>query len=133
MLENYRNVLVVDDEPLLVRCMTAFLEDLGLKAHGCTRGLDALEHLESSPGVFGLLIVDQNMPMISGMELIERAKLIQPTLQTIICSGWPPGKDGAADAFLSKPYRETDLRNLVTDLLTETRAVPSPTPQVGIE
>ena len=110
-------VMVVDDQKLVMQSMVLALDMLGLKVNGHTCALEALEALEASPSHYDLLIADQRMPSLTGDELISKAKLIQPSIATVICSGLPSIETEGADAFLLKPFEIDQLQKVLEEVL----------------
>jgi CheY-like chemotaxis protein len=110
-----RRVLVVDDEPQLVRMLATMLRREGYEALQAASGEEALALLASEPPV-DLLITDVGMgPSMNGWELAERARSDRPDLPVILATGWgatidPDDARGRGIcAILSKPYRRADL------------------------
>jgi CheY-like chemotaxis protein len=102
----------VDDEPIVVKIVSGFLEEsaetLG-RAHSAD---DALELLQN--GNFELLIADRFMPGMDGIQLIQQARARQPEIKTILISGVatkPLDKNGGevADLFMPKPFSKAEL------------------------
>lgn len=87
-MERAIKVLLVDDEFVVLdqvrRCIA--WEELGVELIGCCENaLDALEQLIDE--VPDILITDIKMPVMSGLELIEKAKQMNPHMQCIVLSG----------------------------------------------
>ncbi len=80
-------ILVVDDEPLLVRINTRILEDYGYTVTGVTDSLEALEKVRADSKQFDLIITDQTMPGLTGSELAKAVLEITPLMPIIICTG----------------------------------------------
>jgi len=106
-------VLVVDDEPMVLRLLTSQVELLGYEATGVVSGQDALELLEKKP--FHLMITDIMMPDINGLTLMRRAMAIQPNLECIVVSGQADlavaveaMKIGAIN-YIQKPFSRSEL------------------------
>lgn len=64
------HILIVDDDPLAAELAVALLEDLGHRCSIAGNGLDALALLDGE-GAVGMVISDLNMPLMSGLELLE--------------------------------------------------------------
>ncbi len=79
---------MVDDEPALVDVGRAWLEGLGYQVKTCTNSLEALDLFRNQPQEFDLIITDQTMPVLSGLELTRRALAIRPDIPIILCSGY---------------------------------------------
>jgi two-component system, cell cycle sensor histidine kinase and response regulator CckA len=95
-------ILCVDDEenPLILRKLV--LQKAGYAVLAARSGTEALEITNSQE--VDLVLSDQLMPGITGVELARRVKLEHPDLPVILLSGVneiPVGAD-SADAFLSK-------------------------------
>ncbi len=80
------NTLLVDDHALIIDGLSALLAenpDINIVATATSANF-ALSYLEQQD--FDLLITDYNMPDMSGLALIQRAKSIQPTLKIVMLS-----------------------------------------------
>ncbi len=78
-------ILVVDDEPMVLKLLTMQVERLGYAAIPAARGPEALALLKKSP--FHLLITDIMMPDMDGLALMQQAVAIQSDLECIVVSG----------------------------------------------
>ena len=81
------NILIVDDEPILLRATKRHLESNGYKVTAISDGKEALETIRLNPEKFDLLITDQTMPKLSGIDLAAAVKESHPDLPVIICTG----------------------------------------------
>jgi signal transduction histidine kinase len=79
-------VLVVDDEPAIVRLCQRFLERAGFEVVTTTEPRAGLELLRKEK--FDLLLVDIRMPEIDGFELIAQARQYQPELAVLVMTGF---------------------------------------------
>ena len=119
--------LVVDDEPIIVKIVSSFLEDIALyiaKAHSAEEAMNLLQNEE-----FEMLITDRFMPGMDGIELIQAATHYKDGLKTILISGvatQPLDSNGrkVADCFLPKPFSKTHLLEQVAQLLNSTAHHP---------
>jgi len=83
------NVMIVDDEPLILRGMHSILEwnRYGLRiASEASSGEEAVERFLESP--VDIVITDIRMPGISGLELIETIRSVDPNVKFIVLSGY---------------------------------------------
>ncbi len=111
-------MLVVDDDPVVAAGTVAMLEDLGHSATEVASADAALQLLRSAAAV-DLVITDQAMPGMTGIELAACIRHSWPQLPVAITSGYlelPPDGDLALPR-LSKPYRQADLAALVARLV----------------
>ena len=104
-------ILVVDDE-LEVRVVVAeFLQDLGYSVLRADTGVQALALLREQPAI-DLLLTDVRMPLMSGIELANRAAERYPLLKIILMSGYS-GTSQMNRRFLRKPFRMKELEAAV--------------------
>ena len=71
-----------DDEIDLLKPHILFLENKGYEVETVTNGRDALDALGTQ--IFNLIILDENMPGISGLEALQRIKILQPNVPVIM-------------------------------------------------
>ena len=76
-------ILVIDDEPVIVRMCEKVLGDQGHTVQGFTSTQEALAYLAAGPNA-DLLVVDYRMPELNGFEFIQRAWDLQPKLRVIM-------------------------------------------------
>jgi len=107
-------VLLVDDEVNAVSALTALLGDEGLDVASATSGEQALTLVDASwPDV---VVVDVEMPGMSGLTLLERLRARDPALPAVIMSGHMEAHAGIAEArgrggvaYVSKPVDVDEL------------------------
>jgi YesN/AraC family two-component response regulator len=81
------NILIVDDEPLICEGLTGLLSTSGIAINGLFNahsGYEALDYLRMED--IDLLVTDIQMGSMSGIELMQQAKIIKPWVQVIIIS-----------------------------------------------
>jgi PAS domain S-box-containing protein len=103
-------VLVVDDDHLVLMNTAAMLEDLGHDVIEATSGEQALRALRRGKKI-DLVVTDQLMPGMTGMQLIQAIKADSPHMPIILATGYadlPSGIDPDVPR-LSKPFRQADL------------------------
>jgi PAS domain S-box-containing protein len=128
-------VLVVDDDPLVLQNTAALLEDLGHTVIETASGEEALNHLASG-GAADLVITDQAMPRMTGMQLIEKIKAQQPLLPIILATGYADLRAGTGLRLvrLNKPFRQDALIRAISEALQlpeKTKNVVSLRPRQG--
>jgi response regulator RpfG family c-di-GMP phosphodiesterase len=77
-------ILVVDDEKIFLSALQLTLQRAGYEAVACSSPLAALEELNRRK--FSVVISDQLMPELSGLELLGKARLIQPFATRILAT-----------------------------------------------
>jgi CheY-like chemotaxis protein len=81
-------ILFVDDEQSLAEVGKELLENLGYRVDSKTSSISALETFRSHPEKFDLVITDQTMPHMTGVQLAEELKKIRPDIPIILCTGF---------------------------------------------
>ncbi len=106
-------ILCVDDEP-----QELFMLEVVLKGQfnivTASSGQEALQKLMESP--ITILLSDQGMPDMTGVELCERVKVLYPALQRILLTGFDDAKTvidainrGGVSRYLTKPFDKDEL------------------------
>lgn len=122
-------VLVVDDDPSILKGLCAAFERVGIFADTAVDGAQALKSLMSSAP--DLMITDIIMPEREGLETIMAARASAPDLKIIAMSGGGRVDSGeflgvaralGADAVLRKPFRPSQLIALAQEVMAETEA-----------
>jgi len=75
-------VLVVDDEAIVLRTLEDTLRDEGYEVTTARDGLAALDHVNRQS--FAVILSDQRMPRMTGLEFLSKAKLVQPDASRIL-------------------------------------------------
>ncbi|HTI66220.1 MAG TPA: PAS domain S-box protein [Caulobacteraceae bacterium] len=107
-------VLAVDDDALVLMNTVCMLEDLGHDVLQATSGREALALLQTGRRL-DLVITDQAMPQMTGVQLAEAIKAEWPDLPVVLATGYaelPPGLDPGLPR-LSKPFLQRDLARAV--------------------
>jgi CheY-like chemotaxis protein len=113
-------VLVVDDDSLVLTNMSAMLEDIGHRVFEADSARKALSILRREKQI-DLVITDQAMPRMTGIELITAIKSERPGLATILATGYaelPPETD-PLQLKLAKPFRQRELVHAVKQAMNE--------------
>jgi PAS domain S-box-containing protein len=109
-------ILAVDDDALVLLNIAAMLEDVGHSVTQANSGSQAMDALGRQR--FDLVITDQGMPHMTGIELIEKIRRDFPDLPVLLATGFAELPPGAAVGVprLSKPFLQADLVEAVTDM-----------------
>jgi two-component system cell cycle sensor histidine kinase/response regulator CckA len=116
-------ILLVDDEPPLLRLMQTYLKKLGYTVEACLDGRSATAAFDAAGGAFDLLVADVTLPDISGKDLAVQLAASQPKLRVLLCSGYPVQLNGLPDNLrdrfgaLDKPFVPNMLASSVEKLL----------------
>jgi two-component system KDP operon response regulator KdpE len=101
-------ILLVDDEPTILRALQVSLESQGYTVAGVTTGEQAVAKTASLPP--DLVLLDLGLPGIDGFEVLRRIRTFAPTLPVVVVSahGDDASKvralDQGADDYVSKPF-----------------------------
>ena len=103
-------ILAVDDDSLVLSNVAVMLEDLGHKVIAVGSGAKAIEEIESMPSI-DVVITDQAMPVMTGLQLIEILRARRPGLPVILATGFAelPPKLSPSIGRLSKPFTQRAL------------------------
>jgi diguanylate cyclase (GGDEF)-like protein/PAS domain S-box-containing protein len=115
-----RVLLLVDDEPNISMSLKRLLRADGYRILVATSGKEGLEMLADNP--VGVIISDQRMPEMTGVEFLGQVKDIYPNTIRIVLSGYTELKsvtdainEGAIYKFLTKPWDDDQLREQVRE------------------
>jgi two-component system response regulator HydG len=105
-------VLVVDDEPTLLRALEALLKKKGYEVVGLDSPIAATQRLAAED--FDVALLDIKMPQLSGLELLNAVKHRRPEIEVIMMTGHATVetalqavKGGAYD-YLTKPFEDVE-------------------------
>ncbi len=82
------NILFIDDEVAIVNLMEEALNKLGYSVTPMTDSVEALTIFQQCPQSFDLVITDQTMPRITGINLAHKLRTIRPKIPIILCTGF---------------------------------------------
>jgi len=117
-------ILVVDDDPDIMRIVLHTLNNAGYRAIPAYGGEDALRKVERDD--FALILTDLAMPQMSGVALIDALRNYARTAETPIVAmtaftwdtiGRTAGEVGC-DGYLTKPFRAAQLLETVARFLS---------------
>jgi len=120
------HILLVDDDVLVREAMVPLLENLGHTVTVTASGQEALDQLQAGLNT-DLVIVDQNMPGLSGEETVARMLELRPELPVLMASGYyAPARAGESPlagrtgagliGSISKPFSRDELRRAIEAL-----------------
>jgi len=118
-------ILLVDDDPMLIKSLQDALQDDGHQitaTHGGQAGIDAFAAAQKRGETPDLVITDLGMPHVDGRKVASSIKMLSATTPVILLTGW--GQRLAAendipphvDRLLSKPPRLHELRAALAEL-----------------
>jgi len=119
-------ILIADDEEQILEVMVDILEMAGHQVVGVTDGEEALEALRQK--TFDVALFDVMMPKLDGYHAAQQVHgMPNPPKMVIVTSRNFDGDKGAleaagVDAFLSKPFQNRDLVEVVANLLAQKKS-----------
>lgn len=117
-------ILFVDDEEIICETYCDMLLKLGYEVSTRISSIEALETFSVNPNDFDLVIMDQVMPRLSGLELADHMKRIRPDISIILCTGYSElitpqtAYDFGIDKVLIKPVGIGQMREVVESTLS---------------
>jgi len=118
-------ILLVDDEDPILDFVTEMLSNRGYKVTKCMNSETALSLFEETPEKFNLVITDQTMPKLTGLDLSKRLLAIRADIPIILCSGYSElvdeekAKSIGIRSYLNKPIDQKQLLQVINDSLSE--------------
>jgi len=118
-----KKVLVVDDSALIHQMYKMVLMRYRCKVVDALNGQEALDKLEQNPDV-DMMLVDINMPLMNGLEFIQKVKALgkYDAIPIIIVSTEGKEEDTqrgmaiGAKGYVKKPFQPSDLHALISKL-----------------
>ncbi len=118
-------ILLIDDELMLVEMSQTMLERLGYEVTVRMSSVEALTTFKNQPDAFDLVITDQTMPGMTGIDLARRMLQIRPDLPIILCTGYSnilseeKVKATGIKGFALKPLAKREISTLVRQVLDQ--------------
>lgn len=125
MLAGRKKILIIDDDPLLVRSLSDTLQSDGhlvITANGGEEGIKTFRSIQPGNEKFDIVITDLGMPYTDGRKVAQLVKELSSETPVVLLTGWgqriveegeiPP----FVDRVLSKPPKLRDLREVIFDL-----------------
>ncbi|MEJ2143299.1 MAG: response regulator [Gammaproteobacteria bacterium] len=129
MDEKQTSILLVDDDDLSLALLNTFLANSGYNIATAADGLKAWQLLEQNPDRFSTVLLDRNMPVMDGMELLKRIKASTKftNMPVIMQTGADSKEDileglrAGAHYYLTKPFDRKTLNSIVDTAVSEYR------------
>ena len=106
-------VLVVDDETLILRMVTAALATVGFRAMVAENGITGLETYAAMRDEICLILTDLKMPICSGVEMADRILELDSKAKILLMSGYSDDdlvvQGKKRFPFINKPFLPEDL------------------------
>jgi len=119
------NIIIVDDERDLLFVYKKALESKDFKVNAFDDSYEALNELKIHHEKYFLVISDVRMPKVDGFQLVNEAKMIDPSLKVILMSAYCISESDIMsnlnpgiriDKFIPKPFSLNNLINIIEAL-----------------
>jgi serine/threonine-protein kinase len=132
------SILFVDDEERVLNALRVLFRDT-YDVTVATGGEEALQLAKTRP--FHVIVSDQRMPGMLGVELLRELKLVAPTSVRMLLTGYSDlaaivgsVNDGEVFRFISKPWNQDDLQATIGEAVTIAIALEaSPPPRAAAQ
>jgi two-component system, cell cycle sensor histidine kinase and response regulator CckA len=117
------SILVIDDEPMVLRSTRRVLQKMGYIVHSARDGEEALRQYKTHQSDIALVMLDMIMPDMDGSQVFSVLRQIDPGVKVLICSGYARDRKvetllaGGARAFIQKPFDLELLSHTVKTIL----------------
>ena len=131
MVQPRLRILVIDDDPLVLKALRDTLESAGhlvTTANGGQAGIDTFRAAGTRGETFAIVITDLGMPYVDGRKVASAIKKMSPATPIILLTGWGQrliaegDVPGQVDRILGKPPRMRELREAFAQLCSAPRA-----------
>lgn len=119
-----RHILVVDDDELVSEYLGALLEAESYNVMVLNEPAAALEYFKEHPDDFDLIVTDQVMPGLTGVEIAQSILKLRPDLPILLITGYSEkisadnAKSFGLSGFFPKPINENLFLDKISDLVT---------------
>jgi DNA-binding response OmpR family regulator len=123
-------ILVLDDEPLIRKLNSEILTDAGYAVDVAEDGANAWDALQLHD--YHLLVTDNQMPMMSGVDLVAKVRQAGKKLPVVMVTGTLPEAEFTRQnwlepfAMLLKPYSMAELLGVAKAILTASQKFGEP-------
>lgn len=116
------NIMVVDDEPSVTALLEASLEQTKANIIGFTDSEEALAYFAENSSKIDIIITDQTMPKLTGVELSKEILALRSDVKIILCTGHSADVTEKSalqlgiKSFVFKPVKIVDLKKIINEL-----------------
>ena len=116
-------ILVVDDEPYILRSSQRLLKAMGYTVLTAKGGREAIDILKQYPNQIALVILDMVMPGLNGRDTFEALRELEANVKVLLCSGYSAEGEaseimlGGCNGFIQKPFDSEELAAKLREIL----------------
>jgi CheY-like chemotaxis protein len=117
------NILFIDDEEDLLFSQGQMLKFQGYNVTTTTSSMEALKTFQENPCDFDLIITDQTMPDMTGIEIVKKILHIRPGMPVILCTGYSEksiedeAKSLGIKYLITKPVTAKNFAKIIRNVL----------------
>lgn len=119
-----KTVLVIDDEFMITDYLTELLKDEGYNVISFNNPVKGLSYFKDNSHEIDIIITDQTMPDLTGLELAKTIYNSNYQIPIILCTGYTDltretlNKDSGIEVSINKPFDDVTLLHHISRLLT---------------
>ena len=132
-MKDKKNILVIDDEPIVLDSCRKILRQEGFEVNGAMNGREGLKKIEEDQ--YDAVLVDWKLPEIDGMEVLRIIKKNHPDIIVVMITGYPSVESavkamklGVSD-YVSKPFTPDELKDVLIKAIEHTKTVKKEEPE----
>ena len=120
-----KNILIVDDEVLITNYLTELLDAEGYVVTAYNDSVNGLKYFFNNEDKVDLIITDQTMPNLTGVELAKDIHKAECDIPIILCTGYSDfendsiSENSGINIFLDKPFKDDLLLESISKLLSQ--------------
>jgi len=133
-MKDKKNILVIDDEPIVLDCCRSILHQEGFEVRGAMNGREGLKKIEEDE--YHAVLVDWKLPEIDGMEVLRIIKKNHPDIIVVMITGYPSVESavkamklGVSD-YVSKPFTPEELKEALINALEHSKGPKKEEPEI---
>ena len=118
-----KKILIVEDEEIIREMLEEILKNKGFEVIAAEDGLKGIEKVKENLDI-DLVILDMNMPHMSGKEAFFKMQEINPDIKVLVATGFTYDNDvrtllkEGAVGFLQKPFKGDEILSMIEEILT---------------
>lgn len=123
-IQSAHNILVIDDDELVSEYIGVLLEAEKYNVTVLNKPCEALNHFIAAPDNFDLIVTDQVMPELTGIEVAQAVLQLRPHIPVLLITGYSENinaenaKSFGLSGFFSKPINEAQFLNEIRNLIS---------------
>ncbi len=116
-------LLIVDDEKDLLEILQEMLVESGYDVVSVSDGMEALNYYKQHPGELDLVVVDMNLPKLTGKECFRYLKQMDPNVKVLLSTGLSLNEDAedlireGVSGFIQKPFELSQFLDIIEKII----------------